>query len=153
MSLIDEANLIATYIAGDAEPEDLVATLDEIRNVQKILAVVKDDIVAAVCKDRAAGALVGTAEVSWRKKGEKFDKAAAARSILAREYELATASPDHAVDPETGEVVPTWQQAMDAVNRHWNLPNPRKTSMKTIDIDPKLFASDGEWQADLIFQD
>lgn len=61
---------------------------------------------------------------------------------------LKASVPAHAVDPETGEAVHTWDQAIAAVSRVYNLAgyNARVTALRDIGLDVGEYSTQGPWQ-------
>lgn len=57
--------------------------------------------------------------------------------------------PPHAVEPDTGERVHTWEQAIAAVTETFNLAgyNARTTKLKALGITTADYCSEGAWRA------
>jgi hypothetical protein len=81
----------------------------------------------------------GRAVVKYGAERTTWDRDAARRGILALERETAIAAGEWAVDPDTGEKVPTWEAALEVVQRYWNLADPRVTPMREAGIDPNEY--------------
>lgn len=126
--------------ALDEDPSPL-SLLRIIRSLRRDLSIIEDDLVRQLADGHRNNEVIcdGAATVKWAAASVEWDRDAARRAILALEQEMAIASGEAAVNPETGEKVATWQQAVDVVSRYWLLGNPRTTPMNEAGLDPADF--------------
>lgn len=85
-------------------------------------------------------------ERKWSRSRTDWQNAQLLADVL-RGAQASTAP--HAVDPETGELVFTWAQAITAVTRFYNLTgyNVRLTPLKQIGLDAGDYSTQGPWRA------
>lgn len=126
---------------------NLIETLRRVRQTMGDLKLLEADIVKAITEQRPAGPIDGeSAEVTYSQKSVKWNRGAAKNAILQLERDIAV-SEDSAVDPETGEKIPTWDQAVKVIDKYWLLGNPRTTPMKEAGIEPNEFRDSDGWNA------
>jgi len=114
-----------------------------LRALKRDLSVLDDELVQRIAAGHRNNDVIadGRATVRWSAAKQEWDRDAARRAILSLEQEIAVASGDAAVMPDTGEKVATWQQAVDVVSKFWLLGNPRTTPMVEAGLDPNEFRS------------
>ena len=122
-----------------------IEILRQIRRTVADLKLLEADVVQAIAAGQPAGPIVGeAAEVTYSQKSVKWNRPAAKNSILRLERDIAVTE-DFAVDPDTGEKVPTWDQAVKVIEKYWLLGNPRTTPMKEAGIEPNDFKDSDGW--------
>lgn len=114
-----------------------VELLRQVRAMRSQLALIESELVARIAHGRRHGETVdgGRAVVKYGAERTTWDRDAARRGILALEREKAISEGEWAIDPDTGEKVPTWEAALEVVQRYWNLADPRVTPMKEAGLD------------------
>lgn len=149
---LDELNESAD--GGEIERHEAIDLLATVRILVRELKVLDDTLVGTISAgvgnmetvDERARVRWGKTSVRWNK-GEDgvYD---VVPEIFRAEHQLALESTDTAVDPETGERVATWSQAVEAISTHWNLAGPRVTALKErLGLDPDEFRKSGKSKA------
>lgn len=132
-----------------------VDLLDAVRRLQRDLRLLDSELETRIAAGHRSGDVVcdGRAVIRWSADKVEWDRDAARRAILSLEREIAVSDDkaNAAVDPDTGEIVPTWEQALAVLQKYWLLGNPRTTPMKAAGLDPSEFraTSGGRPRVDL----
>jgi hypothetical protein len=133
--------------AADSTLDDtqLVDLLADVRDTIRQLRLLDDELVARIADGKTQGELVADrATIRYSRSGEKWDRDAANRNIMSLERDLAASDrANAAVDPDTGEIVPTWEQALAVIDSYWLRGNPRKTPMREAGLDPDEYTEGG----------
>lgn len=140
-SFIDEA------ISEGLDDKQALGLLKVIRDVTKYLRIFDDELVKRISAGKSQGELVeDRATIRYGSKKTEWDRAGARHAILALERDVACSDRlNTAVDPETGEVVPTWVQCLAVVDRYWlqgpkgDRVDPLVTPIKAAGLDPNEF--------------
>ena len=135
-------------VMSDLKDYDTSTQIDVLRRIRQTitdLKLLENDVVQAIAKGQPAGSITGeAAEITYSQKSVKWDRPAAQNAILRLERDIAVTE-DFAVDPDTGEKVPTWDQAVKVIQKYWLLGNPRTTPMKEAGIEPNDFSDSDGW--------
>jgi hypothetical protein len=137
--MIDELETAA--VDDTLDVSELIDLLTQVRAMRSRLGLIESEIVGRIARGRSHGEVLdgGRAVVKYGAERTTWDRDAARRGILALEREHAITSGEWAIDPDTGEKVPTWEAALEVVQRYWNLADPRVTPMKEAGIDPSEY--------------
>ena len=131
----DIAELARTYIAVCAAAQHLLDARDEIH-----------DWIAQAMEDNEQHVPgVGDLTREWRKESRKDWKSDDVRRDAL--HVLKGRVPPHAIDPETGEMVHTWDQAVDALSALYNLAgyNARIATIKRLGLSVDDYCREGPW--------
>lgn len=102
--------------SGLMDDRGKVGLLTVLRDLRRELAIIDDDLVTQLAATRSNGETIeDIAVVRFGSQRTEWDRDAAYRAIMARAREDACADTANcAVDPDTGERSPTWEQAVAA---------------------------------------
>lgn len=144
--MIDELESAATDETLDVS--ELVDLLVQVRAMKDRLGLIESELVSRLARGRKQGETLdgGRAVVNYGSTKIVWDRDAARRAILSRERELAISNGDWAVDPDTGEKIPTWEAAVQVAEKYWLIGpkgtdriDPLVTPMREAGIDPDDF--------------
>lgn len=138
-----------------ADPSDLSGMVEARRTLDRARAVLADviaaidaDIQTALARQGLREAVVNGTKVTIRPGGwVGWDNDRLRHAVLSRARDMALAidRENTAVNPDTGERVPTWDQAVRAIVDVWPLAGyqARAQALKALQLDPSEFAERG----------
>lgn len=129
------ADMARVFVAFERATEMLGQSLDQVHDwIAQAMETNDDDIPG-----------VGHLHRDWRKERTAWSSEPLKRDALQAAKGMTA---PHAIDPETGEMMHTWEQAIAAIDRLYNLAgyNARVTAIRDLGLDVRDYATEGQWR-------